>query len=175
MKDIERFIEILKLSPRHVHLDTLKKLPDGLYKCYTSIKVENIKNYENSWILEYNGLNIIIKNFNRPILEGDVLMFRNFIKKGNDILVRGEIIVDRSEKKKIKIKNGVLPLIKGQLEKKENVFILKTSKREIPIELYNGWREIFDRKLNKYIIIRNAIYDKGKIIFNKNTEVYLEI
>ncbi len=170
MKDIEDYIEMLKLSPRYVSIKSLELLPDGIYRCYCSAHVEKI--YDN--IVFSNNFKIRLENVNIPIFEDDILVFRNFKKIGKELIVNGETFVDRSSKRRVKIENGTILILKGLLTKDGNNMVLTTPKRKLPLIISPEWQDILNKNLRRYIVLRNVTYREGRLILNQSSEVYLE-
>ncbi|MCS7122562.1 MAG: hypothetical protein NZ908_01230 [Candidatus Micrarchaeota archaeon] len=171
--DLNRYIEMLKISPKSISPESLKSMPDGRYRCYTSLVVREIKKQQNTMVIYTDSFICRIQDFSLPIFEGDVIMIRNFNKSGNVLSVDGEIMINRKPIK-VKITRGKIPLIKGLLTSSDNHMILKINSREFGVLAHNGWREVLIRHLNREIVIRNAIFDGKQFILDSDTEVYVE-
>lgn len=170
MKSIEKYIEMLKLSPRQVSLKGLELLPDGIYRCYCSARVDRIENR----IIISDNFKIKLEGIDLPIFENDRLVFRNFKKVGNEIIITGEVFVDRSYKRRVKIENGTIPILKGLLIKEGESMFLRTSKHRLPLTTDQNWETALKKNIKKYIVLRNVIYQNGRLILNNGSEVYLE-
>lgn len=173
MIDIESYAEMIKLSPKIVSPATLLELPDAKYRVYTYIKAEQIYERSDSIIILGDGFKCKIQGVSLHILEGDTLWFRNFYKRGNNIYVTGELMIERKPMR-IRISNGVIPIIKGKLITDGETLKLRTKKREINLKVDDKWVEILNRYINREIIIKNALYDSNTLFINYDTEVYME-
>lgn len=171
--DLNRYIEMLKISPKSISLEGLRSMPDGKYRCYTWLVVKGVRKYQNQLIVITDNFLCRIEDFDLPVFEGDVILIRNFTKTGNFLSANGEIMISRKPIK-VKIAKGKIPVIKGVLITLGNDMKLKVNSREFPIVTHNGWREVLSKYVNREVVIRNTMFDGKQFLLGSDTEVYLE-
>ncbi|MEM0470718.1 MAG: hypothetical protein QXL02_00320 [Candidatus Anstonellales archaeon] len=173
MMDIDSYFDMMRLAPKVISPATLINFPDAKYRVYTHIKVEKIIEKPDYIMVFGDGFLCKIQGISLHILEGDIIWFRNFYKKNNTLIVRGELMIDRKPMK-IKISDGIIPILKGKLIIDNGIMKLKTRKREINLKISDGWLDTLSRYINREIIIKNAVYNSNTLSIDYNTEVYLE-
>jgi len=103
---------------------------EGLIKEYFEGKVEEVRETSYYTRVRIGRFLVYIYNFEQPIFIGDLIRFRNFFHRNGVIRVESETMIVKRAKARLRLSEGILYLVKGEVS--NNLFYING--KGFPIE-----------------------------------------